>query len=173
MTEKKFQQYAAFLMILAAVLIRVLPHPANFTPLTALALFSGAVLSPGLALTVPVAAMIASDLVLGAHPLFWLTWGCFVLTVPIGFWVRRRSGIFRIAAGTLAGSLFFFILTNLGVFLFQDMYPKNSAGLAECYAMALPFFRNSFLGDIFYAAVFFGVWNLAAKYSRKFSGEKA
>ncbi len=173
MTERKFQQTAALLLILAGILIRVLPHPANFTPLTALALFSGTVLSPGLALTVPVAAMIASDLVLGPHPLFWLTWGCFLLTVLIGFWVRNRRSVLRIAAGTLAGSVLFFLLTNLGVFLFQDFYEKSWTGLAQCYAMALPFFRNSLLGDIFYTAVFFGVWHLAGNYSRKTSGEKA
>ncbi len=161
MNDRKSEQYFALFLILIGMGVRLLPHPANFTPLTALALFSGTVLSPGAALVVPVAAMVASDLWLGAHGLFWVVWGSFFLTVWLGFWVKQNPKASRIVLGTLAGSFLFFVLTNLGVFLFQDMYPKNFSGLTECFVMALPFFRSSLLGDFFYAAVFFGIYNLA------------
>ena len=164
--SRKSEQMIAFLLILAGMAVRLFPHPANFTPLTALAIFSGTVLSPGLALTVPLIAMMASDLVIGPHGLFWLTWGSFFLTVWIGFWVRKNQKASTIALGTLAGSVLFFILTNLGVFLLQNMYPKSFSGLLECYTMALPFFRNSFLGDVFYSALFFGIFYAARNYSR-------
>lgn len=160
MNDKKIGQRVAFFLIAAGILVRMLPHPANFTPLTALSIFSGAVLSPGIALTVPLIVMIASDILIGPHPLFWLTWGSFFLTVLIGLWVRRKRGVARIFFGTVAGSVLFFVVTNLGVFLFQDMYTKDLPGLIQCYLMALPFFGNSFLGDIFYSAVFFGIFGL-------------
>ena len=161
MTEKKSEQFIALLLILAGIGVRLLPHPANFTPLTAIALFSGTVLSPGLALSVPLIAMMASDLVLGPHPLCWLVWGSFILTVGVGFWVKRNQKIQTIFLGTAAGSILFFILTNFGVFWFQNMYAKNWTGLADCYLMAVPFFRNSLLGDLFYSAVFFGIYAMA------------
>ena len=173
MTERKLEQFIAFFLILAGIGVRLLPHPANFTPLTAIALFSGTVLTPGMALTVPVIAMMASDLILGPHELFWLTWGSFFLTVWIGFRVRQNQKTTTIFLGTLAGSVLFFILTNLGVFLFQNMYPKNFPGLIECYAMALPFFRNALLGDFFYSFVFFGIFYLAKNYSKELFGQKA
>src|SRR5262249_22778167 len=50
------------------VVARVTPHAPNFTPVAASALFAGAVLrSRTLALAVPLAAMVVSDLVLGWH----------------------------------------------------------------------------------------------------------
>ena len=163
MNDKRFEQYFALFLILIGVGVRLLPHPGNFTPLTAVAIFSGTVLSSGMALTVPLVAMMASDLVIGTHGLFWLVWASFLLTVFIGFWVRKNQKTSTIILGTLAGSILFFVLTNLGVFLFQNMYPKNFAGFVECYTMALPFFRNSLLGDFFYTAVFFGIFHLAKK----------
>jgi len=77
MNDKKSGQFFALFLILAGMGLRLLPHPANFTPLTALAIFSGAVLPPGAALTVPLLAMMASDLVVGPHSLYWLVWGAF------------------------------------------------------------------------------------------------
>ena len=164
MDHKKFEQLLALFLIFIGVVVRLLPHGDNFAPLTALALFSGAVVSPGAALSVPVLAIMASDLWIGPHDLFWLVWGCFLLTVGIGFWVKKNPGALNIVLGTFAGSVLFFILTNLGVFLFENMYPKSFSGLVECYAMALPFFRNSLAGDFFYAVVFFGSYNLALRF---------
>ena len=168
MNDKRFEQYFALFLILIGMGVRLVPHAANFTPLTALALFSGTVLSPGAALTVPLAAMMASDLVIGPHDLFWLVWGSFFLTVCIGFWVKQNPGIRNILLGTFAGSLLFFVLTNLGVFLFENMYPKNQAGLAECFVMALPFFRSSLLGDFFYSGVLFGIFYWVKNFSFHF-----
>jgi len=97
---------------------------------------------------------------IGPHPLFWLTWGCFFLTTLIGLSIRRNATWPKIFAGSLTGSLLFFVLTNLGVFLFQEMYPRNLAGLVECYVMALPFLRNTLTGDLLYTALFFSIFLL-------------
>ena len=167
MDEKKSEQLIAAGLIVCAALMRLLPHVPNFTPLTAIAVFSGAVLSPGIAIIVPVAAMIASDLLIGPHPLFWLTWGCFALSALSGIWVRRDRRAPRILAATLGGSVLFFVATNLGTFFFGGLYEQNFPGLAQCFTLALPFFRNALAGDFFYAALIFGVFELARRVIRR------
>ncbi len=153
-SENRREEIAALWLVLAGVLLRVLPHPDNFTPLAAIALFGGVTLRPRLSLTVPLAAMIASDLIIGPHSLFAVTWGCFFLTSLAGVWVRRDPKPSKIAALALGNSVFYFVVTNFAVFLFENMYPKTWAGLQECFIMALPFFRNSVLGDLFFSALF-------------------
>src|ERR1700680_3189936 len=58
--------YLAGGLAVVAGLIRVIPHPWNFTPVAALGLFGGARLRPWLALTLPFAVMAVSDLAIWA-----------------------------------------------------------------------------------------------------------
>ena len=165
-SETPSDRVVALLLVVFGVLFRLAPHPDNFTPTMAIALFSGVTLPPALALTVPLLVMMATDLVIGIHSLFWLVWGSFAAVVLIGLWVGRDAGAGRVVTGVLSGSVFFFIATNLGVFLFEGMYPKNLEGLAQCYTMAVPFFRNSLAGDIFYTFSFFAAFS-AAQWTRQ------
>ena len=160
-SENKREQWLGLGLILIGAGLRMLPHPDNFTPVTAIALFSGVVLPPSIALTLPLIVMISTDLIIGPHPLFWLVWGAFSLVSLLGVWLRGNSKPRTVIFGTVAGSVLFFVLTNLGVFLFENMYPHTREGLARCFTMALPFFRNSLLGDLFYSAVFFGIFATA------------
>jgi hypothetical protein len=166
-TEDRKDEAVALALIVLGAIFRVAPHPDNFTPTLAIALFAGTVLPPRLAYTVPLLLMMASDLLIGLHPLWLLVWGYYVAMVALGAWVRSRGANFSPAMGaSLGGSVAFFLVSNLGVFLFEGMYPLNSSGLAECFTMALPFFRNSLAGDLFYSAAFFGLF-LAAKWTRQ------
>ena len=106
-TENKFEVIVALFLITIGIFYRVMPHPANFAPVTAVALFAGVVLTPGFALCVPLLVMIVSDLVIGPHPLFILTWGCFFLSALIGVWVQKSPSIKKIVFSTLAGSILF------------------------------------------------------------------
>jgi hypothetical protein len=151
-------------MILVAALSRLLPHPPNFTPIAALALFGGAQFAnPRAAFLVPLVAMLLSDLILGFTNLTPVIYGCFALTVCLGFWVRRRRDVGRIAVAALAGSLLFFVITNFAVWAASGLYPRTLAGLVECYIAALPFFRNTLAGDLFYSAILFGGLKLAER----------
>lgn len=161
-SERRNEQMLALGLVVAGVLTRLLPHPQNFSPVTALALFAGVCLRPRLALTVPLLVMMISDIWKGSHGLLWLTWGSFMLVALIGLLLKNRARAGALAAGSLAGSLIFYLLTNLGVFFFQDMYPKTAQGLLQCYVMALPFLRNAVAGDLFYTAAVFGIF-LAAR----------
>ncbi len=144
-------------MILAAVALRVVPHPPNLTPIGAIALFGGANFKDRrLAFFVPLAAMLLSDLLIGLHSLMWAVYGSFILSVLLGIWLRRRRRVLPIAGATLAGAVLFFVITNWTVWLTLGTYPPTLAGLVACYIAAIPHFGNTLAGDAFYSAVLFG-----------------
>jgi hypothetical protein len=150
-------------MILLAVATRLLYHfqpglvPPNFSPVEAVALFGGAYFADRrLALLVPLAAMALSDLVIGFHGLLWLVYACVAVSTVLGFGLRGKVGVARVAAYSVIGSTLFFIVTNFGVWFGSSMYPQTWAGLVECYVAAIPFYKNTLAGTLFYAALMFG-----------------
>lgn len=156
-------------LVLLGIAFRLLPHPENFTPTMAIAVFAAVVLPATIALTIPLTIMVISDCFIGFHPLFLIVWVSFFLVSLLGIRIRNSAGWFSVSGATMAGSLLFFVISNLSVFLFQDMYPKTWAGLTQCFEMALPFFRNSFLSDVFYCFVLFGLFALTRNTARKLS----
>lgn len=148
-------------MVLAATLSRLMPHPPNMTTVTALALFGGATFADRrLAFLVPGAALFLSDLVLGLYAHMEIVYASFALIVCLGFWLRQRQSIVTTAAAVLASSILFFIVTNFGTWAFGTLYPKTIDGLTACYVAAIPFFQNALMGDAFFAAVLFGGFTL-------------
>jgi len=152
---------ARILALLAAILtaaaLRLIPHPPNFTPIGAMALFSGAYLGrKGLAFVAPLAAMLLSDAILGFHSGMPFVYASVALIVLIGSLVASRITAMTVVGAALASSVLFFIVTNFGTWLVSGMYPLTGAGLAACYVAAIPFFQNTAVGDLFYCAVLFG-----------------
>lgn len=144
-------------MILMAAASRLIPHPPNVTSLTALALFGGAYfLDRRLAFLVPLTALFISDVVLGFYHHMEVVYLSFALIGAIGLLLQKRRTTLPIAVAALASSVLFFVLTNLGVWAFGALYPTTLEGLIACYVAAIPFFQNTLLGDLFYAAVLFG-----------------
>jgi hypothetical protein len=156
-------------LIVLAVSLRLLPHPANFAPVAAVAIFGGAILPRRLAIWVPLAAMMASDMVIGFYNTMPVTWSCYVLiAVASSYWLKKPTAR-RGLALTVSASLFFFVVTNFAVWLWSSMYAHSWSGLAQCYAMALPFFRNTALSDLIYTAVLFTAYAVAIKLGSKLS----
>lgn len=156
-------------IIIATVLVavgataRLLPHEANFAPIAAMALFGAVYLKPKHALLIPFAALFISDLFLGFDSLNsrLSVYGAFLFVGLIGLAVRRRKNALTIVGGTLAGSIVFFLVTNFVFFYPPVMYSHDLAGQLTSYYNALPFFRGTLLGDLFYTGVFFGIYELA------------
>jgi hypothetical protein len=145
------------LAIVAAAALRLVPHPPNFTPIGAMALFSGAYLGRrALAFVAPLAALLLSDLVLGFYSSMWVQYVATASLVGLGLVALQRRSALRVGLVTLVGSILFFALTNLGVWALSGMYAHDAAGLAACFAAAVPFFQNTLAGDLFYAALLFG-----------------
>ena len=155
-------------MILLAALSRLLPHPPNFSPVEAIALFGGAYFaSRAWALVVPLAALFVSDLVLAATTggsyagylggiSFWSVYACIALSTVLGFGLRGKVGGARLLGWSLAGSVLFFAVTNFGAWLASPFYPQTAAGLGAAYVAGVPFFQWTVLGTLAYAAILFG-----------------
>ncbi len=154
--------WLAYALVALGVVARLAPHPPNVSPLAAIALFSGAHLSKRSALALPLVIVAISDVLIGWHRTVFYVWGAFALTALIGWWVRRHVSPGRIVAGTLAGSVLFFLITNFGVWARGNLYPHTLAGLWQCFIAALPFFRNTVLGDLLYSTALFGTYALAS-----------
>ena len=165
-TKAHSTQYWRLLALMAlvgsAALARLIPHPPNFTPIGAMALFGGAcVADRRLALLLPLAALFLSDLFLGLHVLIPVVYGSFVLNVLMGRWLRSRRTVINTAAVTLAGSVQFFVVTNIACWLLW--YPHTVEGLVACYVAAIPFFHNTLLGDAVFATALFGTLAIAER----------
>jgi hypothetical protein len=164
MTDTQRRLILVVLVIAAAALMRILPHPPNVSPIAAMALFAGAQLADRrLAYLVPFSAMLLSDLVLGFHGQMGLVYGSFAAMVWLGGRIADRQRALPVLAATLGGTAVFFLVTNLGVWAFDGLYPRTWDGLVICYVAALPFLQNSLLGNLLYAALLFGGWRLAER----------
>jgi hypothetical protein len=143
--------------IAAAAALRLVPHPPNFTPIGAMALFGGAYLGRRwLAFVAPLAALLLSDLVLGFYPEMIFVYLSVAIVVLIGHALSKRRTVLGVGAAAIASSVLFFLVTNFGVWLVMDYYPKSLPGLGACYVAALPFFQNTVAGDLFYSGLLFG-----------------
>ncbi len=163
----------AVVLIALAAFSRLIPHPMNFAPITAIALFGGVYINGKLAPILPLAALLISDFFLGFYDGITWVYGSFLLVVAIGLVIRRYKSILVVFGATIVGSLLFFVITNFGVWQSGVFYTKTLAGLVECFTAAIPFYRNSVMGDLFYVTVMFGVYELAIKYLPKVQSTKA
>lgn len=157
----------ALVLVLLAIGLRLLPHADNFAPMTAVAIFSGVILPRKLALWVPLAAIVASDVMIGFYNTILVTWACYaIIALASSHYLRKLS--FRRGLGmSLSASMFFFLLTNFATWIWSGMYAHTFAGFIQCYEMAVPFFRNSVASDLFYVGLLFGVYGLALKAGTK------
>ena len=157
MTANHARLFALLSAILTAAALRLVPHPPNFTPIGAMALFSGAYLGRRvLALIAPLAAMLLSDIVLGFYSGMWVNYIAVALIVLVGWVALSRVSVLRVGVASVAGSLLFFLVSNFGVWALSGMYPHTLMGLEACYVAAIPFFQNTVAGDLFYCSLLFG-----------------
>jgi hypothetical protein len=149
------------LMIFAAAFVRLIPHPPNFAPIAAMALFGGAYFNKKWgAFLVPLAAMFITDLIIGFHATMWAVYLSFALIVVLGMVMIKQKKIGNIFFASVSASVLFFIITNFGVWISTPFYEKTGAGLAANYTAAIPFFHQTLLSDLFFVGVLFGLYYL-------------
>jgi hypothetical protein len=160
-----YRTLLALVLILLAAALRIAPHPWNFTPIGAMALFSGAALkNRRLAFLFPLLALFAGDIFIGFHKLIPIVYASFLINVAIGLWLRDRRTVIRISFATLLGALQFFLVSNFGVWQFLSGFSHTASGLVACYIAGVPFFWNTLAGDALYAALLFGGFALAERF---------
>ena len=155
-------------LIVIAALTRLLPHPPNFSPVEAVALFGGAYFaSKRWAFFVPLAGLFVCDVALAAinggtsatwvsGAGIWVVYLCVALTTALGLNLRGRVSGARVLGYSLIGSVLFFLVTNFGAWMSDPSYPKTAAGLMAAYVAGIPFFQWTVLGTLFYSAALFG-----------------
>jgi len=152
----------AISLIIIGILLRFIPHTANFTPVAAIAIFAGVYLNKKQAMLVPFLLMVFSDIFLGMHNVVIFTWGSFVLVTLLGFWAKKHKTFKTIFSTSVASSVLFYLITNFGVWI-MGWYPLTTKGLLDCYILGLPFLRTFSIATLVYTAVFFGVYELIAR----------
>ena len=158
--------YIAAAILIVGFLSRLVPHVWNFTPVLALALFAGAYLPKRLMFAVPLVMMLLTDLILGFYPSIVVNWIAVLASVAVGMLLREKNSWMRLTACSFGAAVVFFLISNLGVWLTD--YPKTWSGLADCYVLALPFFRTSLASTLIYSYVLVGgyAWMLRRASSR-------
>jgi len=167
---------AAYLLVLVAVLSRLIPHAPwwHFTAVTGSLLYFGAK-RPWREMLAPLAALITADCYLTlfayhGYSIQWdsaVSWGWYLFAMLLGAaLLRKRVTFARGAAGALLGPTSFFLVSNFGVWVSgMNGYPHTLAGLATCYGMGVPFYRNDLLATSLVLAVMLGVPVLVRKMS--------
>lgn len=171
MGKNKFQFGITVLIIVAAAFSRLIPHPANFAPIGAMALFGAAYVSNrALSILVPILAMWLSDMVLSNviysqyyegfqwYGNLWV-YAAFVGIALIGFVMLKKVNTTNFLGASLVAAIAFFLITNFGSWMTMGLYPKNGAGLIAAYIAGIPFFWNTLLANLVFGGVMFGVYN--------------
>ncbi|MTB51470.1 DUF6580 family putative transport protein [Lewinella sp. W8] len=157
-------------LIVVAAMSRLLPHPPNFVPVGAMALFGAASLPrKWMVFLVPFVAFYLSDLVLNnllyAQYYEGFYWGlslwvyggiAAMILLGMGLLRNHRFSWLRIGGTAIGATLIFFLVTNFGVWAGDLMYPKTPAGLLAAFAAGLPFLLNSLLANLLFSGVLFG-----------------
>ncbi|MBL7786211.1 MAG: hypothetical protein JNM36_09925 [Chitinophagales bacterium] len=171
------QKPSAFWIILLAVvaLTRLVPHIPNVSPVAAMALFGGCYFTNRRwAFALPIAILFVSDLLLhvgyllgwraftGFYDILPYVYGSMLFITAIGILLQKYRHPAYLIGASITSSVLFFLITNFGVWW---NWMRDTSTLAQCYVQAIPFFRNTLLGDLLYVGVLFGV---AAWVSKKY-----
>jgi len=169
--NKRFLFLFLAIIVVVSIATRLLPHPPNFAPIAALALFSGvyAAKVSKWFLLLPLVALFISDLTLGFYDwgVMAVVYGSFAFIGLFGLLLQKKKSVGTVTVAALGGSLLFFLGTNFAVWAFTGMYSLTIGGLITSYIMALPFLKFTIAGDLFYAAAFFGAYEFALALYRK------
>jgi len=153
------------LLVIIGVVFRVAPHPWNFAPVGAIALFAGATFDDRRsAFFVPLVTMFIGDLFIGLHSLMPVIYATYALIAVLGMLLReRRHSVAAIGGAAFASATIFFVITNFAVWFMGTTYPKTFDGLVACYIAAIPFFDRTLASDLLFSAIFFGAFALAER----------
>lgn len=181
MTEKKINARLSILILIVFLitLSRLVPYlfnieeTFNFSPLAAVALFGGAYFTNRInAVFFPLIALWISNLILDnvflaqyydgfALMANWEVYMAIFAIVGLGVVMLKKVTLPRVIGVSMLASVAFFLVTNFFVWINSGMYPTTFEGLIECYTLAIPFFRNTLVGDMVFSLLLFGAFEWA------------
>ena len=171
MRKIKLSNSILIIFILFASFSRLIPHIPNFTPIGAIALFGGAYFKNKFyAFLIPLSSLFLSDLIINNffliidnnnftwfYPGFLWQYFSFAIIIIIGIYNSNKFNFKKLLISVIGSSLVFFLITNFGVWISGSIYPKNIFGLIWCYTLAIPFYKGTLLGFLFYSFLLFGI----------------
>jgi hypothetical protein len=158
--------FVAIALIILSIGSRFFSLPPNFSPIMAVALFSGAFFAnKKTAILIPIIAMFISDLFIGLHSTMISVYASFGIIAFIGTKMKEVS-FKNVLGSSILSAVIFFTVTNFGVWV-AGWYGYTLAGLATCFEMAIPFFRNTLSSTVIYSGLLFGGFYLAEKFALK------
>lgn len=171
MNSKNNKLFLLCSLVFATALTRLMPHPWNFTPVTALFIFTGAISGKKFTnFLIPLSAVLLSDFLLnnfiyrtanftffyeGAFYIYLAYLLIFILNLYLK--VDNKKNII---GSSLISSIIFFLITNFAAWSGNPLYTQNVSGLITSYAAGLPFFGNAILGDLYYSLILFSAYNM-------------
>jgi hypothetical protein len=161
-------------VVALAAASRLVKHPFNFTPIAAMGIFAGCYFGKKWGFLIPLAAMAVSDYFIGFYDWQIMASVYFGIAAAygIGWLLKKRRKWYDIAAASIASSILFFIITNFSVWAFFNWYPHTIDGLVSCFTLAVPFFRNTLIGDVVYTGALFGAFEFAVQFMERKSAVK-
>ena len=161
----------AYLLLLAALLSRVVPHSGlfGFTAVGASLIYFGAKRSMR-EMLIPVAALAAVDYYLTTHVYsyefhvqsYLVTWFWYAAAIVLGqILLKKEVSVLRVASATLLGPTSFFLASNYAVWSESHyaggMYAPSASGLLTCLAAGLPFYGRDLASTGLVLAIAFGI----------------
>jgi len=162
---------SAYLLIIAALLSRIIPHPAwlNFTAVGGSLLYFGA-RRPLRQAIIPVALLAATDYYLTVYfysypfqiSAYLITWAWYAAVIVLGHvLLAKHVSVLRVGTAVLLAPTSFFLITNFAAWIGSPLYPQTFAGLGMSYVAGLPFYRNDLISTALVAGLAFGLPVLA------------
>jgi len=147
---------------------------ANFSGLGAVAIFSGSYFKNKFSgYVLPMLVLLLSDLGLALmmgesyvfYPGWYYTYIAFALMVLAAQILVKKVSVANVFVATLVGVLIHWIVSDFGMWIGFDTYPKTLAGFWECLVAAIPFELKFLYGTLVYSAIMFmGFEVLKSKY---------
>lgn len=174
--------------LLTVSFARLVPHPFNFTPLCAMALYGVAnSRNKWLGFLMPLLAIVFSDVLVNltvqkehtavleyfasATPYF--VYASLMLVGALGLFMNKVTAP-KVVLFSLSGSLLFYLLTNTAAWIIDigNLYSNDLSGLLQSLYAGIPFynneitgsfFLNGIVGDLFFNGLLFGAHALVSK----------
>lgn len=150
--------FSTLLWIIGTLIAKWLPHTANYSPEIVMTVYLASrypfIIASFLTLmTVEIADL---GLALLYHYPFWGWWSFFnalSLLCIVGLFAKPWFKIFilDVSSRVCSAALFYWMLTNFGVWLSSGYYPLTLSGLMACYTMALPFLPAQWISALAFA----------------------
>ncbi len=171
---KNIRYFALAALILGAIGLRLAPLPPNFSPITAVALFAGAMFIQNrwIGMIVALVSLVISDIFIGFHATQPFVYASYALIALLGRGLlnneqgersQERFQWSAVGLSSLAASAVFFLVSNFGVWVEGALYSRTGSGLVACYVAAVPFFWNTLVSDLVFTFSLFGAWALVVK----------